>query len=80
VYAGTAGALHAIQRGEQWVVAVNNGALQSADEDGAWGFVRGPGRPWGRVAGYNWESKYKSIKWSKFGGERLLAAANSNEH
>jgi hypothetical protein len=24
-------------------------------------------------------SKYKSIKWSKFWGERLLAAANSDE-
>jgi hypothetical protein len=42
-------------------------------------FESGLGRPWGRVAEYNWESKYKSIRWSKFGGERLLAAANSDE-
>ena len=47
---------------ERWVVAANGAALLSADEDGTLGFVPGLSRPWGRVAGYNGKSKYKSIK------------------
>ena len=64
--------------GEPRVVAMDSAALQSADEDGTLGFVQGPSRPWGRVAGYNGKSKYKSIKQRKSGSERLLAAANGD--
>ena len=33
----------------------------------------------GKGSWFNWRSKCKSIKWPKFGSERLLAAANSDE-
>jgi len=47
--------------------------------DGTLGFQPGRGRPWERVARGHLRSKVKSSEWSKFGGERLLGAANGDE-
>ena len=74
-YAGDAGKKRV---GSEWLV-VGGGALLRVDEDGAFRFGPGQGRPWGRVAWVHLRSKVKDSEWWIFGVEWLLGAVNGDE-